>query len=238
MSNDNFSFKRFTVQQGKCAMKVGTDGVLLGAWSGGRNTAVSRVLDIGTGTGVVALMLAQRFPDAYIDAIDIDEGSVLQAKENFLQSEWHERINAVHSSIQYFRSEKKYDLIVSNPPYFIDSMKAGGKRMLARHTDTLSYSDLAEGVVRLLEKGGLFAAIFPYVESNIFIIEAAGRGLYVTRRMDVAGVAGKPVKRVLLEFSFNRVDDVPVENMIIESGGRHCYTKKYKELTKDFYLKF
>lgn len=238
MPNDHFTFKRFTVRQDKCAMKVGTDGVLLGAWAGGRDILVSNVLDVGTGTGVVALMLAQRFPGARIDAIDIDVCAVSQATENFAQSEWIERICAVHSSVQDFRPDRKYDLIVSNPPYFIDSMKADAKRTLARHTDTLSYADLVDGVVRLLGNDGSFAVIFPYVESNIFIIEAAKKGLYVNRRMDVAGAPGKPVKRVLLEFSFNRVVDVPVENLIIESGGRHCYTEKYRELTKDFYLKF
>ena len=238
MAGDRFTFKRFSVMQDKCPMKGGTDGVLLGAWAGGRSGNVCRILDVGSGTGVISLMLAQRFPDAQVDALDIDECAVAQAEENFKRSEWGERLSALHGMVQRYRPDRKYDLIVSNPPYFIDSLKAEGKRTLARHTDSLSYADLAESVGSLLHDGGSFAAIFPYVESNMFIVEAAKNGLFVNRRLEVCGAPGKPVKRVLLEMSFNRINDVPVENLVIESGGRHCYTDKYKELTKDFYLKF
>lgn len=235
MANSYFNFKRFTINQDRCAMKVGTDGVLLGAWAMVGNEECS-ILDIGTGSGVVALIVAQRNENAIIDAIDIDAEAVEQAADNFELSPWGNRLSAQCSPLQEYNPSKKYKYIISNPPYFINSLKADGGRAVARHTDTLSYDDLIEGVLRLLDENGVFTAIFPYVESNIFVALAASKGLFCNKRLEVKGAANKSVKRVLLCLSRNRIEDLPIDTLIIENGERHIYTPKYIELTKDFYL--
>lgn len=237
MANTYFNFKRFTVNQDKCSMKVGTDGVLLGAWAEVEGNGV-HILDIGAGSGVVSLIAAQRNPTAVIDAIDIEAEATEQAADNFELSPWGGRLKAINTSLQDFNPNKKYKYIISNPPYFINSQKAEGGRATARHTDTLSYEELADGVARLLDDDGIFTGIFPYVESNIFVAVAASKGIFCKKRLEVRGLAHKPVKRVLLQMSRNRVDDLPVDTLIIENGERHNYTDKYIELTKDYYLNF
>lgn len=237
MANTYFNFKRFTINQDKCSMKVGTDGVLLGAWAVVDGDNVS-ILDIGAGSGVVSLIVAQRNETAVIDAIDIETTAAEQAADNFELSPWGGRLCAINSSLQDYHSDKKYRYIISNPPYFINSQKAEGGRATARHTDTLSYGELIDGVLRLLDEEGVFTGIFPYVESNIFVALAASKGLFCKKRMEVKGLAHKPVKRVLLQMSRERVEDLPVDTLVIESGERHSYTDKYIELTKEFYLNF
>ena len=237
MANSFFNFKQFSVNQDSCSMKVGTDGVLLGAWAE-VSKENSRILDIGTGTGVISLMIAQRNESASIDAIDVDYDAVEQANSNFVASPWSQRLTTYCISLQDFCSQKKYDYIVSNPPYFINSFKAEGMRGVARHTDTLSYSELIDGVLRLLNEEGVFSVILPYIESNIFIVQSALKGLFCNKRMDIKGVADKPIKRVLLQMSRKKSSDVINEILVIETSVRHCYTDKYKELTKNFYLNF
>ena len=237
MANSFFNFKQFSVNQDSCSMKVGTDGVLLGAWAEVSNDNC-RILDIGTGTGVVSLMLAQRNASATIDAIDVDYDATEQANSNFSASPWSERLTTYCISLQDFCSQKKYDYIVSNPPYFINSYKAEGKRNLARHTDTLPYSELIDGVLRLMSEEGVFSVILPYIESNIFIVQSAMKGLFCNKRLEIKGVADKPIKRVLLQMSRRKSSDVSSEILVVETNVRHCYTDKYKELTKDFYLNF
>lgn len=241
----NFQFKQFTIQQDLCAMKVGTDGVLLGTWA---TATGNNILDIGSGTGVISLMLAQRNPNGNIDAIDIDENAFQQTIQNINNSRWSDRINGYHSSLQEFTPEKKYDLIVTNPPYFIASTKAPNpSRNAARHTDHLSFNDLIEGVKRLLTPTGIFAIILPTDEAHFFIEQATLNQLQLTRRCNVYPNPSKAVKRILMEFScFDSAQQpnsttnqvVQEDTLIIETDQRHVYTKEYIKLTQDFYLKF
>lgn len=234
--NNFFQFKQFTIQQELCAMKVGTDGVLIGAWGA---VGDGRMLDIGCGSGLISIMAAQRSVSLLIDAIDIENSAIKQSVINITNSRNRDRIIVHQTSLQEFYPDYKYDFIISNPPYFINSLKEESRnsRMIARHSDTLSYSDLAISVARLLNEDGIFSVIFPYVEANIFIAEAALHSLYCIKRMDVRGTPTKPVKRVMLQFARRR-GDIVIDELVIEDNQRHCYTPKYIELTKEFYLKF
>lgn len=238
MGADFFQFKQFKVYHNRCAMKVGTDGVLIGAWSDceGRK----RALDVGAGTGIISLMTTQRDENILVDAVEIDAEAAMQMKENFEASNWSDRLNVVNKSFQEFvnKCPIKYDLILSNPPYFLNSLKNSEiKKSVARHTELLPYEDLIDGVTKLLTDDGLFSAIFPYEEANIFVAMAALKGLYCVKRLDVKGAPRKPVKRVLIEFSKNK-REVQFDDMVIEEGERHAYSQKYKNLTSEFYLKF
>ena len=216
-------------------MKVGTDGVLLGAWS----TALEgNVLDIGTGTGLIALMLAQRTKTALIDAIEINAIACEEAQENFKTSKWNNRLTAIHSTIQNYRPTKKYAVIVSNPPFFINSTKAPDTiRNAARHTDELPFIDLITSVKRLLIEDGIFSLILPIEEANQFILLANQNGLFLTRKCLVKPNPTKAPKRVIMEFSFTETNTLE-ETLTIETENRHEYTKEYISLSKDFYLKF
>ena len=151
-----FTFKHFTIEQELCAMKVGTDGVLLGAWAHGGQ----RILDVGTGTGVVALMMAQRYPDARVTAVDIDEGAVRQARLNSGRSPFSERVTVLHERVQALGHEGEYDAVVSNPPFFVDALKAPDQqRSMARHADTLTYGELMTAAWRLLSVDGELSVI-------------------------------------------------------------------------------
>lgn len=233
--NNFFQFKQFTIHQDLCAMKVGTDGVLIGAWGAVGET---RMLDIGCGSGLISIMAAQRTPTMKIDAIDIEESAVRQSEINVAACPWSDRITIHHTTIQEFNPQYKYDFIISNPPYFINSLKEGkDARAIARHSNTLPYSDLAKSVERLLTENGIFSVIFPYLEANIFIVEAAKYSLYCIKRVDIKGTATRATKRVMLQFARSRKEIINDE-LIIEDGARHHYTQKYKELTKEFYMKF
>ncbi|MDE7134859.1 MAG: methyltransferase [Rikenellaceae bacterium] len=235
MANKYFRFKQFTVRQEHCAMKVGTDGVLLGSWAT-VTAAATRILDIGTGTGLIALMAAQRAPVALVDAIEIEEEASSQAGENFESSPWSDRLSVYNMAIQDFRPEFKYDVILSNPPYFSRSLKSESlKKCLARHNESLPPSDLAACVGRLLDDNGSFAAILPYEEANVFIAEAVEYGLYLTRRTDIRGRRAKPVKRVLMEFAKHPAWRLVSSQMHLENedGSR---SGAYAELTREFYL--
>ena len=237
MSNQEFAFKQFNILQSKCAMKVGTDAVLLGSWVNCPNAKT--ILDIGTGTGIIALMLAQKI-GGKIDAIDIDENAFAQAKENITNSKWHERIQVFHTSLQLFseQNNRKYDLIVSNPPYFVDSSKAlEESRTNARHTDQLPYSDLLNGVLKLLNPTGRFYVILPTKESEQFCSLAAEHKLFLTKLTRVITRTDKPEKRLLMRFEFTK-KEFSEDSITIEEDKRHSYTSEYKELTKDYYLHF
>lgn len=237
MPNNYFKFKQFTVYQDKCAMKVGTDGVLLGAWND--CVKAKTVLDVGTGTGLIALMIAQR-SNAEIDAVEIDKLACEQASENIKKSPWKTRVNIIHSSIQeYIKGvEKKYDLIVSNPPYFQNSLYAPDEsRTNARHNSNLEYEDLINMALRLLNENGTLSLILPYIEGTMFIIKAAEKGLFCIRQTNVLPNPGKKPKRLMLEFKKIKKPLVEQE-LIIELNKRHEYSEAYKNLTKDFYLAF
>jgi tRNA1Val (adenine37-N6)-methyltransferase len=240
MPNPHFAFKQFTIRQEKCAMKVGTDAVLLGAWV--KPNGAKRILDIGTGTGIIALMIAQRAaPDALIDALDIDDMACAQATENAELSPWKERVRILHNSLQDFAEETttRYELIISNPPYFLDSSKASGlERTTARHADLLPYKELIECVIRLLDKKGKFCVIFPVKEASILRELAKERGLHLSKLMRVRTRSDKETeKRHIMQFEF-APSSFSEESIVIEKDERHEYTEEYKELTKEYYLAF
>ncbi len=238
MANTYFQFKQFKINQEGSAMKVGTDGVLLGAWAdiNGANS----FLDIGTGTGLIAIMLAQRTTDlSNIDAVEIDNSSYQQAVNNFEDCPWSDRIEAHHASFQDFASQKtkKYDLIVSNPPYFINSLKAKDEsRTQARHTDGLPFEDLIEGTKNLLNPDGKFSVILPVAEGDYFIRLARIAGFSLSKRVEVLPNPGKPAKRLLIELTLANSDTLEIQ-LCVENGQRHVYSPEYIELCKDYYLK-
>ena len=213
-------------------MKVGTDGVLLGAWT---NIVGKRVLDIGTGTGLIALMIAQRNQNN-IDAIEIDRDAYLQAKENFENSKWNDRLNVHNTSLQEFCPNYKFDTIVSNPPFFSNSQKTPNKsRNLARHADSLSFEDLLEFTSNNLTEDGIASFIIPYDSEKDFLHTAENKKLYPNRICRVKGTENSPIKRSLIELRFQK-NDCTVKMLTIEIS-RHNYTQDYINLTKDFYLK-
>jgi tRNA1Val (adenine37-N6)-methyltransferase len=235
MSNNWFTFKHFTIRQDKTAMKVGTDGVLLGAWA--NVSDCRKILDIGTGTGLIALMLAQRC-DAKVDAIEIVPDAASQATENVIQSPWMGRINVIEDSFQNFSATAavKYDLIVCNPPFFSDSLKAKtNSRSLARHDDQLNPNDLLAPVADLLNPMGHFCLILPAEKEAGIIVLATERGLFPSEILRVRPIPGKDFKRVLIDFSFSEKEPKQSE-MMIETGLRHQYSKEYLDLTRDYYL--
>lgn len=237
MKKSGFQFKQFSVYQDRCAMKVGTDGVLLGAWVNVDNA--KNTLDIGTGTGLIALMMAQRSVSTLITAIEIDSEAACQATENVLNSPWKDRIEVVNADLLDFNCSKRYDVIVSNPPYFSQSLQSPDKqRTLARHNDHLTYSALIQKVATLLSENGRFSVIIPYDHKDEFIQLASQSRLYLQRIVAVKTTPTSVFRRVLLEFSFveSIVEQLKVEELLIERE-RHQYSTEYINLTKDFYLK-
>jgi len=227
-----FRFKHFSVDDSKCAMKVGTDGVLLGAWAD--VSAAETILDIGTGCGVIALMAAQR-SKAHITAIDIDESATLQSKENFLSSRWHERLEAIHIAVQQFQPDYLFDLIICNPPFFKNGLKTPiHERNLARHNDTLSFENLVSQVNRLLSENGKFVFILPVDEAFEVIHIAASQNLHINRCCNVYSREDKLPNRILAELS--RKESVESVSFLTIRDQDNRYTTEYKELTKDFYL--
>jgi len=236
MANNYFSFKQFTVYQDRSAFKVGTDGVLLGACAD--ITGVRSILDIGSGTGLISIMLAQRC-DAAITAIEHDDESFIQTCENIKSCKWHNRINVEHSRFQDFNPTKgKFDLIVTNPPYFSDSLKNPDlRKSVARHNDSLTSRDILEGVLKSMKEDGRLQLILPYNEGNVFIAEASEYGLFCNSILKIKPLPTADIRRLIITFSKVRVK--PVERFLtIEHGKRHDYTEEYINLTKDFYLKF
>ncbi|MCX7398997.1 MAG: methyltransferase [Planctomycetales bacterium] len=237
-----FRFKQFVVHQDRCAMKIGMDGILLGAWAQAEQP--ERILDIGTGTGLIALMMTQRFPSAIVDAVEIEPNAAEQAARNFSASSWPERLNLHHQSIQSFAfsglHDKAYSLIVSNPPWFVDSLKSNeSSRNLARHTDSLSHDELLNSVRLLLHRSGRFAVVLPFDESTSFVHSAHERNLFCRRQCLIRSKPGLSPHRILLEF-----ETVPAESpmipqeLTIENEQHHDYTESFRELTRDFYLRF
>lgn len=236
MSRDSFTFKQFVVQQGRCAMKVGTDGTLLGAWAVlERNDG--RILDIGTGTGLMALMMAQRYPEARVTAIDIDAAAVEQANENVQDSPFTERIQVSQADVNAFETLEPYDAIVCNPPYFDKALTCpDNQRTQARHTLTLSYRQLMAAAWRLLSDEGLFSVIIPNDYFQQMESEAHLAGFFQTRIYGVRTVVGKPIKRYLIELRKHPKKELIKKDVMIESAP-NVRSEWYQELTKDFYIK-
>jgi tRNA1Val (adenine37-N6)-methyltransferase len=240
MPSNTFIFKQFTIHQGRCAMKVGTDAVLLGSWV--KTYGVRRVLDIGTGTGVIALMLAQK-SGAWIDAIDIDELAIQDAQENVVSSLWSDRVCVQQIAIQDYQvgADEHYDLIVSNPPYFSETMTAAEvARAAARHQLHLPFNDLLSAVARLLTRDGKFCVILPSREGVKFLALAASFGLHLTRFTRVKTTPYKVEKRWLMQFTWQPKTRFSESTLIIEkdSLNEQHYTDEYRELTKAYYLYF
>ena len=239
MANDYFSFKQFTIHQDRCAMKVGTDGVLLGVLAPTIDSG--RILDIGTGTGLVGIMLSQRCPQAMVTGVELDANAAKQAEENATSTGW--KIKIINKSIQdfSFQCEEKFDLIVSNPPYFINSLKAPEKnRNTARHTDELSFEELIESAEKLLSEEGKFSVIIPYSEEENFIGIANKRNLIAESSVRIIPKVGKEPKRSVITFCRckNKINcNINVTELVIEKEERHCYSDEFKKLTADFYLK-
>jgi tRNA1Val (adenine37-N6)-methyltransferase len=235
-----FKFKEFTIHQDKTAMKVGTDGVLLGAWCS-IDKSPDTILDVGAGTGVISLMMAQRSDAMTIDAVELDENAYEQTVDNFEKSDWGDRLYCYHTTFQEFANElteeqETYDLIVSNPPFYTDEFETkNDARNKARFTSSLSFKDLLVGVSKILSKNGRFSVIVPYKEEENFIKIAKENTLFLNRVCSVQGNKTSDIKRSLLEFSFSEFD-IKETHLIIETG-RHQYTEEYRNLTKDFYLK-
>ena len=235
-----FQFKEFTIHQDKAAMKVGTDGVLLGAWCAVDDYPDS-ILDIGSGTGVVALMIAQRSDAMTIDAVEVDENAYEQTVENFEKSDWGDRLYCYHATFQEFADEiateeESYNLIVSNPPFYTDTFESkDASRNKARFTAALSFEELVLGVAKILSKNGIFTTIIPFKEEEKFIDIAKEHQLFLNSVCRVQGNNTSEIKRSLLAFSFEETE-IQETHLIIETA-RHQYTEDYINLTKDFYLK-
>ncbi|MBR4897497.1 MAG: methyltransferase [Prevotella sp.] len=232
MANDYFKFRQFTIQQGRCAMKVGTDGTLLGAWAHGGK----RILDIGTGTGLIALMMAQRFPESQVTAFDIDEQAVMQARENVVLSPFASRISILCEDARCYEPDAAYDAIVSNPPFYDRSLVCpDNRRSLARHTSSLDYRSLFSLVQRCLDDEGEFSVVIPSECQSKLESEASLAGFFKVRECAVRTIPRKAPRRYLLAFAKHPSASFAPEEGVIEEkpGSRSSW---YTELTKDFYL--
>ncbi len=233
-----FQFKQFSVNQDQCAMKIGTDGVLLGAWCPIDNNPFS-VLDIGAGTGILSLMLAQRSNAEQIDAIEIDENTYEQCVENFEASPWSDRLFCFHAGLDEFIEdpEDEYDIIISNPPFYSEDFKtANSQRDLARFQDALPFEDLVEAADLLLSENGIFAVIIPFKEEERFIDLCADVELFPVKVTRVKGSHNTPIVRSLVAFKRYELSVLEADELVIEIN-RHEYTEDYINLTKEFYLK-
>jgi tRNA1Val (adenine37-N6)-methyltransferase len=234
----SFKFKQFSVEQDCCAMKIGTDGVLLGAWSPIPENVFS-VLDIGTGTGIIALMIAQRTNMGQIDALEIDEDAYEQATENFENSPWSNRLFCFHAGLDELieEPEDEYDLIISNPPFYTENYKTNDtQRDLARFEDAMPFEMLIEAADLLLSENGIFSVIIPFKEEIKFLALAKEFELFPMKITHVKGTPTSEIKRSLMAFKRFETIEIKVDELTIETE-RHIYTAEYIALTKDFYLK-
>ena len=240
-----FTFKQFAIHQDRCAMKVGTDGVLLGAWA--QVEHCQHILDVGTGTGLIALMAAQR-SEAHIVGIDLDADAVSQASENAASSPWSHRIQMIEMDVKMMGASNQgdpssstpcyplFDAILCNPPYFANSLKSpDAARTMARHTDTLSFDELAHSASRLLSPKGELSVVIPHERATDMTVSAACYGLFATRQTIVCPVEGAKPKRILMAFSREGAPHTP-ETLCIHDTQRQ-YTPEYVRLVEDFYLK-
>lgn len=244
----SFFFKKFTVRQIYSAMKVNTDSVLIGAWANLQNfnkSKLYRVIDIGTGTGIIALMIAQRlseYGEFFINAVEIDKASADEAENNFIDSPWSKFLQIHKNSFVDFvkSNNEKFDLIITNPPYFINSLKSDSlRKRVARHSDfTLSQADIAFYSSEIISQGGKLVIILPFEESEKFENTALGFGLFLNKRCYIKTTATKSPKRVLAEYSKLNVGPVIEEELVIQDEFSGDFTEAYKNLTKEYYLRF
>ena len=230
-----FHFKQFYVFDDKSTMKVGTDAIILGAWSDTRNA--DNILDIGTGCGIIALMLAQK-SSAQITAIDIDKESIKQAKMNFRNSPWNDRLNTKQISMQEFvrSTNQKFDLIVSNPPYFSQSLKPENiKRKVARHYDTLSFSGICSDTKTILNHEGSFYIVLPFQEKNGFTDIANDHDLHLSKEFRFIPVRGKTAKLVVLCFSHKNTETIIEDDIIIREADEN-HTREFIDATNEYYI--
>ncbi|SEF54533.1 tRNA1(Val) (adenine(37)-N6)-methyltransferase [Algoriphagus boritolerans] len=233
MANSWFQFQQFRIHQDRCAMKISTDAVLLGALAQAENP--SSILDIGTGTGVIALMLAQRFPQAKITAVELDEDAAVQAGENFQESAFSERLTLIPGRIQDFQSRDRFDLIVSNPPFFPDHLKsADTKRNKALHTDELSFDALLKKVTELLEESGTFWVILPPRQSKSLEDLAQNVSLFLSQKIMIRDSKIKPVHREVSEFTFHKA--VKKDKELVLKNENSNYSGEYASLLSGFLL--
>ena len=244
--NAYFEFKQFTVFQENVSMRVNTDGVLLGAWCSIPQKTGAKILDIGTGTGVIALMAAQRmsakFSDFEVGAVESDCPSCIQAAKNFKASPWKRNLKIFMTDFQQFVPciQDKYDLIVSNPPYFVDSLKNPSmSKRLSRHTDNLPYEDIIAGAKKILASGGRLSVIIPFEESRLFVSIAEEHGFSKSRICRVFAKEGDEFpKRIMIDFSIgDKKAEASSEDLCIMDSNLE-FTSAYKAMTRDFYLKF
>ena len=236
MGKNSFQFKQFTINQDRCAMKVGTDGTLLGAWA---NAPVGpcRILDIGTGTGLIALMMAQRYPESQVVGIDIDGDAALQAQENVDASPFIDRVKIMNVDATKIEDKEGFDAIVCNPPYFVDSLICPqDQRTLARHTVSMTYEQLMQTAYKLLKNEGMFSIVIPTENNDAIESSAALAGFIISRICMIKTTPNKLPKRQLLEFRKKRIDDFELREEVLEMihNQRSVW---YHELTKEFYIK-
>lgn len=238
MSNPYFRFKQFTINQQHCAMKVCTDACLFGAWVAQQKQtsgAINNVLDIGAGTGLLSMMLAQKI-EATIDAVEIDNNAAMQAMENFKASPWHKRLTCYNTSIEAFAKSKTYDLIISNPPFFAQSLQSEDNlKNLAKHATGLTIVKLADIVINLLNPSGAFCILLPPYEFDKFVAMASAKQLYVRQRMDVKQTPSHAIFRSMGIFYKDPSHRASHKTMIIKDE-HNQYTQAFTELLKDYYL--
>lgn len=231
-----FHFKKFSVLHHQSTMRVGTDAVLLGAWV--NCSKAERILDIGAGSGILSLMLAQRNPLASITAVDIDQPSANEANINFLSSRWRNRLKAVCADIRLYdqQNDNRFELIISNPPFFTSSFKTQkARRNLARHTDTLSYHELALAAARLMGEKAIFAVVLPADSFNYMMEAALGQSLHLQRILHIIPVNGMAPNRINAEFGFEKNTGPNSESLTIRNSD-YSFSSDYKILLQDFYL--
>lgn len=232
-----FHFRFFSMKHEAATMKIGTDSILLGAWTWIPDSG--KVLDIGTGSGILALMVAQRGRKLIIEGIDIDKLSVDLANFNFSTSRWRERLSAFQGDIKFYEPSKnseKYQLILSNPPYFTSVFKTNFERKnLARHTDTLSHKQLIEAAKRFLHPQGKLSVIIPSELGKVFVSTGQENGLYLHRQLEIVPVEGKSANRFILELGFENKNKPEYHHLIIRKSD-NSYTPAYNNLVKDYYL--
>jgi tRNA1Val (adenine37-N6)-methyltransferase len=232
----DFQFKQFCIQHNNAAMKIGTDGILLGAWADVSQS--KNILDIGAGTGIIAIMQAQKNNQLNIEAIEIEKAACIDAQHNFNNCPWTKRLKLHHLSLSAFQPKKAYDTIISNPPFFENSLASKSvERNHARHNSSLHFNTIISFAVKNLSKNGSLSLILPVDQGLLCTINAEKSGLFIIRKCNVFPNSIKKQHRLLLEFSKTKKPLIE-SNLIIETNNRHEYTEDYKSLTRDFYIIF